>query len=258
MDNQLAKKVSIDCVKEAGKKLIESFDKVKPMPFEEKNEALNQLSLELERMMIKRIKENFRDHSILSEEKGFIDGNSRYIWVMDPIDGVVNYYNGTTPFRVAICLLEDKEPLISAIYNPIRGQLYFAEREKGATLDGKKIRVNKSSDLGNSIVMTHISSKKEGRTRIVSSLEHIFNHVLNMRLLGSAMAAMTYVANGNFEVFFEVKTYPWDVFPGALLIEEAGGMVTDMEGRRIDMDSTSVLATNGKVHSQMLDLLKDI
>ena len=258
MDTNQAKKISIECVKEAGKLLMENIDKVKEVSFKAKSDIVTNIDLQSERIIVDKIKTNFPEHSILSEESGFVDQHSEYVWIMDPIDGTMNYYHASAPFRVALCLTYKQKPIISTIYNPIKDELYFAEAGQGATLNDKKIIVNDNFELKNSVVMTHISSKKEARARTILALDSIFKKTLHMRMFGSGLAAMSYVASGKFDVFFNVKTYPWDILPGALLVQEAGGVVTDIEGNKITTESMSVLATNGKVHDQMLQLLKDI
>jgi myo-inositol-1(or 4)-monophosphatase len=258
MNTSLLKKVSIESVTEAGKILMENLDKVKAVSFKAKSDIVTDIDIQSEKIIIEKIKANFPDHNILSEESDFADLHSDYLWIMDPIDGTMNYYHASAPFRVALCLLYKKQPIISAIYNPIKDELYFAEAGKGATLNDKRIIVNENFDLKNSVVMTHISSKKDARARTILALDNIFKKTLHMRIFGSGIAAMSYVASGKFDVYFNVKTYPWDILPGALLVQEAGGVVTDIEGNKITTESSSVLATNGKVHEQMLQLLKDI
>lgn len=258
MDTNQAKKISIECVKEAGKLLMENIDKVKEVSFKAKSDIVTNIDIQSEKIIVDKIKTNFPEHSILSEESGFVDQHSEYVWIMDPIDGTMNYYHASAPFRVALCLTYKQKPIISTIYNPIKDELYFAEAGQGATLNDKKIIVNDNFELKNSVVMTHISSKKEARARTILALDSIFKKTLHMRMFGSGLAAMSYVASGKFDVFFNVKTYPWDILPGALLVQEAGGVVTDIEGNKITTESMSVLATNGKVHDQMLQLLKDI
>src|SRR3989338_8603284 len=258
MDIKSAKEVVIEAVKGAGKILMDNLNKVKECSFKAKSDIVTQVDIKAERYIIDKIKKNFPDHNIHSEEEGLIDRKSSFLWLIDPIDGTMNYYHSASPFRVAACLVENNIPLISAIYNPARDELYFAERGKGATLNNKKINVNKNFDLRNSVVMTHISSKKDARARTIVALDTIFNKTLHMRIFGSGLAAMTYVASGKFDIFFNISTYPWDILPGALLVEEAGGIVTDVQGKKITTDSKSVLATNGKVHADMLRLLQDI
>ena len=252
------KKISTECVKEAGKLLIDNMDKVKKVTFKAKSDIVTDIDLQSERIMINKIKSIFPEHSILSEESGFADHHSEYLWIMDPIDGTMNYYHASPPFRVALCLMYKQKPILSAIYNPVKDELYYAQAGQGATLNDKRIVVNENFELKNSIVMTHISSKKDGRARTILALDSIFKKTLHMRMFGSGLAAMCYVASGKFDVFFNVKTYSWDILPGALLIQEAGGVVTDIEGNKITTESTSILATNGKVHDQMLQLLEDI
>jgi len=240
------------------KTLIDNLNKVKTCSFKAKSDIVTEIDIKAEKLIISKIKKNFPDHSIHSEEEGLIDNKSSFLWVIDPVDGTMNYYHAASPFRVAVCLVENNIPLISAIYNPVRDQLYFAERGKGATLNNRKIKVNNNFELKNSVVMTHISSKKDARVRTIIALDSIFNKTLHMRMFGSGLAAMTYVASGKFDVFFNISTHPWDILPGALIVEEAGGVVTDIQGKKINADSKSVLATNGKVHADMLKLLQDI
>jgi myo-inositol-1(or 4)-monophosphatase len=258
MNNEQFTKIAIECVMGAGKIVRDNFEKVEHMSFKGRSDIVTQIDLDSEKFIIDKISEHFPGHSIHSEESGLDDHHSEYTWIMDPIDGTINYYHGNGPFRVGLCLLKDKQPIITAIYNPIADRLYFAEKDKGATLNGKRIIVNENFDIRNSVVMTHLSSKKDARARTILALESIFNHTMHMRMFGSGLAAMSYIASGKFDVYFNVKTNPWDILPGALLIEEAGGLVTDIEGKKITNESTSVLATNGKVHNECLKLLENI
>ena len=258
MNIELAKSVAIETVKKVGKVMMDNFNKVTNASFKGRSDIVTEIDLASEKVILESIKTNFPDHSILSEEHGLVSNGEKYIWITDPIDGTINYYYGAAPFRVGLCLLEDKKPVIAAIYNPIKDHLYFAEKSKGATLNGERIKVNNNFELKNSVVMTHLSSKKEARARTILALESIFNKSMHMRMFGSGLAAMTYIASGKFDVFLNVQTNPWDILPGALLIEEAGGVVTDIKGKKVDYDSVSVLATNGNVHDQMLKLLENI
>jgi len=258
MDLDRAKKISREAVKEAGRLLMENIDKVKEVSFKAKSDIVTDIDIRSEKIIVDKIKANFPEHSILSEESGFSDQHSEYLWIMDPIDGTMNYFYASAPFRVALCLTYKRQPLISAIYNPIKDEMYFAEAGQGATLNGRRITVSDNFELEKTIVMIHISSKKDARARTILALDSIFKKTLHMRMFGSGLAAMSYIASGKFDVFFNVRTYPWDILPGALLVQEAGGVVTDIEGNKITTESTSVLATNGKVHDQMLQLLKDI
>ena len=257
MNFELAKKTAIKAVKGSGNILMANFYKEKSMSFKGKGDIVTEIDFKSEKFILDLIKKNFPDHAILSEEKGLVEKTSAYIWIVDPIDGTINNYHGAEPFCIGLCLLKNDEPIISAIYNPISDHLYFAEKNKGANMNGNVIKVS-DRDLKNSVIMTHLSSKKDSRDRLIPHLEQIYSSGMHMRMLGSGFAAMTYVAGGNFDVFFNIKTNAWDFLPGTLLVQEAGGMVTDINGEKINIKSTSVLATNGVAHGEMLALLKNI
>lgn len=259
MDTALAASViAKQAVREAGQLLADHFEKVTSMSFKGKNDIVTDLDLRSNEILRSKIGHHFPDHSILSEESGLEAHKSKYIWIIDPLDGTINYFYGSAPFRVGACLLEDGQPLVAAIYNPLRKVLYFAQRGHGATINNKLMRVNDNADLAHSIVMTHLSSKHQARAKTIAALDSVFSHAMHMRMFGSGLAAMCYIASGKFDVFFNVRTHPWDILPGALLIQEAGGTVTDIHGGRITGRSTSVLATNGHVHAKMLSLLGHI
>jgi len=259
MDIELAKTTAISGAKTAGKVLGDNFLSKKNMSLKDKSSIVTEMDLKAEKIILDMIKSNFPDHDILSEEAGLIgDNTAKYTWVIDPIDGTTNYYYGMNPYRVGICLLEDKRPILNVLYNPTKDELYVAQKGEGAFLNDKKITVSGNTDLNNSVIMTHLSSRKEARTKTLSVLDNIFSKSMHMRLFGSSLASLSYIANGKFDVYFSVSLKPWDILPGALLIEEAGGKVTDIKGGEITYESTSVVATNGKVHDQILKLLEDI
>lgn len=257
MNIDLAKETAINAVKGAGSILMKNFSEKKNITLKGKGDIVTDVDFKSEKFILDLINKNFSDHSILSEEAGLINKNSKYIWVVDPIDGTINYYRGVEPFRIGLCLIKNDELIISAIYDPMRNYLYFAQKDKGATLNGNVIRVS-NRDLKNSIIITHLSSTKDSRDRLIPRLEEIFFAGMHMRVFGCGFAGMAYVAGSNFDVFFDVRSNPWDILPGTLLIQEAGGKVTDIKGEKINIKATSVLATNGKVHNEMLALLKDI
>jgi len=257
MDIELAKKVAIEAVRGAGELIMENFSKEKTATSKGKGDIVTDVDFISEKFIIDLIEKNFPDHTILSEEAGLIDKKSEYAWIMDPIDGTINYYHGVDPFCVGLCLIKNDDPIISAIFQPARSLFYFAEKGKGATLNGKPIKVS-NRGLNDSVIMTHLSSKKETRDRFIPYLEKIFSNGMHMRMFGCGFSDMTRVAGGNFDILFNIKTNIWDIFPGVLLVQEAGGKVTDIKGKKITRMSDSVLATNGVAHEEMLALLKDI
>ena len=261
MDIELAKSIAEKAAREAGKLLNENFYKAKGVSSKgNRGDIVTDIDLKAEKIILDSIKSNFPDHDILSEEAGSKgDSTSKYMWVVDPIDGTMNYYHGMSPYRIGIGLLEDKKPILNILYNPTKDELYVATKGGGAFLNGKKINVSDREELKDCVVMFHLSSKKDPRTRTMNVLEKICETAMQVRMLGSSLASLSYIASGRFDVFFSVQQKPWDILPGSLLIEEAGGKVTDIRGNEITLESTSVLVSNGgKVHEQMLKLLESV
>lgn len=258
MDIKQAKKISIEAVKSAGKLLMDNFNVSHKVSFKNRSDIVTDIDVLSEKIIIDKIKSNFPDHYILAEESGFVGKENEYLWTIDPLDGTINYYCGCSPFRIGLCLLKNKAPIMSVIYNPVKDDLYYAEKGKGAFLNGKKIKVSDNAELSKAVAMSHLSSRQEFRERLIKKLDDIYDSILSMRFLGSADAAASYIASGKFEIFFELRSNSWDILPGTLLVQEAGGKVTDITGKDIDYNSTSILATNGKLHDGMLRLLKGI
>src|SRR3989344_4285281 len=261
MDIKLAKTIAEAAAKETGILLNENFYKAKGMSSKNKNKGdiVTDIDLKAEKIILDSIKSHFPDHDILSEEAGDIGNHkSKYLWIVDPIDGTMNYYHGVSPYRIGIALLEDKEPILNVLYNPTKNELYTATKNGGAFLNGEKITVSNRTDLKDCVVMFHLSSKKDPRIRTMNILEKICEEAMQVRMLGSTLASASYIASGRFDIFFSVQQKAWDIFPGSLLIEEAGGKVTDIKGNKITPESTSVVISNGKVHDQIIKLLETI
>lgn len=258
MNLRTAKQVGAEAVREAGEMLMKHFERLHKAKFKQKHDIVTKMDVQVEKLLMDRIREEFPDHNILTEESGAHYESSEYTWLVDPIDGTINYFHASPPFRVAMCLVKDKVPILSFIYNPIKEDLYVAEKGKGATKNGKRLRVSNNQSLARTIVMTHISSHINARARTLLALGSIFRKVLHIRVIGCGTAAITYIADAKFDVFFNISTNSWDILPGALLIEEAQGKATDISGGKLTIESTSILATNSKLHNKMLELLKKV
>jgi myo-inositol-1(or 4)-monophosphatase len=253
-----AKELAVKVAVKVGKLLLDNIDNISEVKQKGKRDLVTNLDIEAEKIIIDAIEKEYPLHSIIAEESGVTHKGSEYTWVVDPIDGTMNFIHGNSPFRVAIGLLHKEESVLSVLYGPTNNRLAVAVKGQGAMINDKKIEVSKHNDLLESLVMTHLSSKKLPRLRTIVALENIFNNAMQIRVLGSGLAAMEYISSSKFDVFFNVETKIWDILPAVCLIEEAGGKVTDIEGNKITMESKSVLVTNGRVHDQMLELLKNI
>ena len=256
MNLNVTEQIIIKLLEEVGELVMSSFGKLTEYSLKSKNDIVTKLDKEAEKVIIDCITNNFSGHSIFSEEDGLTEKKSEYKWIIDPIDGTINYYSGISPFRIALCLLKNDEPIFSAIYNPVRKDVYIARKGGGAFKNGRKMQVSENTDLKDFVVMTHLSAKNDARNTVISSLNKVFNEVLQIRILGSGSASLSYIADGKYDVFYNVNTHLWDILPGSLIVEEAGGKVTDVFGNKITIKSTSILASNGIMHEKLVELIK--
>ncbi len=207
-----------------------------------------------EKKIFSILKMNFPDHGILSEESPPQKGRSEYRWIIDPLDGTINFAHGLPMSSVSIGLEKGGKMLMGGIYNPMLGELFLGERGKGATLNGQRIRVSKQTKLISSLLVTGFpyDRQKHGQYYL-KFVGAMLKHCMGLRRLGSAALDLAYVACGRFEAFWEFNLQPWDVAAGMLIVEEAGGKVTDMRGNLIASGkSTELLSSNGGVHAQIL------
>jgi len=211
-----------------------------------------------EEAILNIIKKDFPDHYILSEEAGEIVQDSNYKWIIDPIDGTVNFAHSIPICCVSIALEHNETIIMGAVYNPNLNELFFAERGKGATLNEKVIRVSEKSSVINACLVTGFPytylDMPNGPLEI---FEKLIRKGVPVRRLGSAATDLCWVAAGRFDGFYEHKLEAWDSAAGYLIVEEAGGVVTDFKGDKFSPYQPHVLATNGKIHDEMLEIINN-
>ncbi len=249
---------AIDAAKEAGKFLRES--KGKSLKIENKSSSIDpvtQIDKQAEKIIIDTIKGRYPDHAILAEEGGESDDISEYRWIIDPLDGTVNFTHGLPIYCVSIGLEYKRAIIAGAVYEPNVDDLYTAERGKGAFLNGKRIRVSDNDRLIDSILITGFPYDiHDNPDNTIGRFTDFLMEAQAIRRLGSAAIDLCYIAAGYGDGFWEAFIKPWDIAAGMLLVEEAGGKVTDFDGKPIGADSQRILATNGKIHDIMLNVLK--
>ncbi|MEI9943762.1 MAG: inositol monophosphatase family protein [Chitinophagaceae bacterium] len=209
-----------------------------------------------EKAIIETIKSKFPDHFILSEETGEIKQDSPYKWIIDPIDGTINFAHGIPLNCVSIGLEHNGEMVMGIVYNPHLNELFFAEKGKGATLNDKPIRVSEEKAVIKSCLVTGFPytyiNMPNGPLEI---FERLIRKGVPVRRLGSAAIDLCWVACGRFDGFYEHKLESWDSAAGSLIVEEAGGRVTDFEGKKFSVYQHRIIATNGKIHDELLDVI---
>ena len=219
-------------------------------------EGINNLVTEAdhaaEKAIIEVIQKSFPDHFILSEETGEIRTNSEYKWIIDPIDGTVNFANGIPLCCVSIGLEKDGEMIMGTVYNPFMDEFFFAQKGFGASLNDKKISVSSKTEVIKSCLVTGFPyTYLDMPNGPVQVFEKLLRAGVPVRRLGSAAIDLCWVAAGRFDGFYEHNLQAWDSAAGFLIIEEAGGKVTDFDGNRYSPYQPRLLATNGKIHEEL-------
>jgi myo-inositol-1(or 4)-monophosphatase len=224
-------------------------------------DLVTEVDLECERMCRAAVAERFPDHDILAEEfsrSPAARATSRYRWVFDPLDGTTNYAHGLPIFCASLALELDGQAIVAAVYDPSRRELFTAERGIGAFMNGTPLRVSDTTVLLDALLVTGFPYDVHRQSGDLVELFGVFLGTARaVRRLGAAALDLCYVAAGRFDGFWEQRLMPWDVAAGALIVEEAGGRVTGMDGTAFDPAAAHLVASNGGVHEQMLHVVRD-
>lgn len=253
------KTLAISAAREAGREILKNFDNNRrQLTFKSKHEIATFADKHAEKIIISRIKKYFPDHHILSEEAGDNKKKSPYLWIIDPVDGTTNYYMHNPLFAVSIGLAYNNEIIFGVIYAPALKELYIAEKGCGAILNGKKLKVSTIKNLKKSLLTFCHGSPEKAIKRAIKGYNHFKLHGFDMRQLGSASIELGFVAAGRVESIAIPNAHSWDIAAGVLLVREAGGKVTDYNGKEWNLSSRDIVASNGKIHNKLIDIYKKI
>ena len=221
-------------------------------------DLVTEVDIAVEEMFRALIAERFPDHRVLAEELGGdATGGSGACWVFDPIDGTTNYAHGIPIFCASLALEIDGVPQVAAVFDPNRQELFTAERNGGAYLNGRPLRVSNTESLVDAVVVTGFPYDVHARVdEIVGLFGSFVGQARAVRRLGSAAIDLCYVAAGRMDGFWETDLKAWDIAGGALIVSEAGGRVTNIDGTPFRSRHGHVLATNGCLHDQMLQVIE--
>jgi myo-inositol-1(or 4)-monophosphatase len=221
------------------------------------SDSVTEVDTASEKIIVDFIKKKYPSHGLITEEGGSSLGKSEYNWVIDPIDGTTNFAHGLPIFAVSIGVQKNGETVAGVVYDIMLNVVYSAELKGGAFENDKKIKVNDNSNLRRALLVTGFPyNVAENPENALEKFAALTKAARGIRRLGSAAIDFCYVAKGVFDGFWEVHLKPWDICAGKLIVEEAGGLVTDFEGNKIDIFSKKILASNGKVHNAMIEVQK--
>lgn len=215
--------------------------------------------IEAEKKIISVINKYFKRHNFLAEEQKYEKTTSEYTWIIDPLDGTNNFASGLPIFCASVAIARKDEIIAGAIYDVTRDELYYAQKGRGAYLNGEKIRVSTVSSLKKALFITgfYYDRGKEMDENLKKIRQFLIRRVIGIRRLGSAALDLCYIAAGRASGYWEYTLSPWDFAAGMLIVKEAGGKITDRRGKEISVKQKSfVAASNGKIHNKMLKILR--
>jgi myo-inositol-1(or 4)-monophosphatase len=248
--------------REAGALLLDYFHQGLKIEYKGDADLVTAADRASEVLIRERIKKLFPTHDVLGEEQGLNDQGSDYRWYVDPLDGTTNFAHGYPVFCVSMALERrsktEGKRIAGVVYDPTRDELFTAEVGKGAQLDGKPIHVSKAAQLKECLVATGFPSHKRHKSPNIYFYHQITLRTHGVRRAGSAALDLCNVACGRFDGFWEFNLNPWDTAAGVLIVEEAGGRVSDFQGGAFQLNSRETLASNGAIHDILLNEFQQI
>ena len=249
--------IAIRAARAAGDVIIRQIDHVQDLPVTKKgrNDFVTEVDRHAELVIIETLHKSYPDHAILAEESGQ-QGDSPYVWIIDPLDGTTNYLHGFPQYAVSIALQHRGELDQAVVYDPLRQELFTASRGEGALLNNKRIRVSKQKHLEGALLGTGFPFKEqELLDEYLNSFRALFPMTAGIRRAGAASLDLAYVACGRLDGFWEFGLKPWDMAAGALLIKEAGGLISSFDGKDTYLKNGDVVTANPEIHDKILNKL---
>lgn len=261
MKHEVYLSTAITAAKKAGALIKKEYERGSHVSYSYKDahNIVTKTDIEAEKMILATIEEAFPTHSIFSEEKGMIEKNSDYLWIIDPLDGTTNFVRQFPHFDVSLALIYKKDPLIGIVYQPMRDELFTAKKGKGALLNGKKIQMSDCQRIEKALIALTRGSNEIEKIRggrIVNILTH---QVRSIRILGAANIDLCYTASGKFDAMINNGSKIYDCAAPILITKEAGARITDFKGNEWEftMEPSDVVVSNLKLHHELISILKD-
>lgn len=221
------------------------------------SDFVSEVDRQAEAIILDRIHTAYPDHAILAEESGEFGSPGGMQWIIDPLDGTTNFLHQFPQFAVSIACRDRTELEVAVVYDPFSQELFTASRGAGTQLDGRRVRVSRTSKLERSLIGTGLPFRKEEKIdKFLPQLREVMLHTAGVRRPGAAALDLAYLAAGRLDGFWELGLKPWDMAAGMLLVKEAGGTVTELNGGKDALETGDILAGNLKIHGELERLLK--
>jgi myo-inositol-1(or 4)-monophosphatase len=251
--------IALRAARKAADYLSRSMDRQDEFEIHSKgrNDFVSNIDRIAESLIIKQIRETYPEHNILAEESGSLEGNSEFTWIIDPLDGTLNFLQGIPHFAVSIGVMKGLHHEHGVIVDPVRGEEFVASRGSGAQLNGKRIRVTTRAKLEDCVLGTGIPPGSMSRIEDYSrSLQTLTGTCRGIRRAGSAALDLAYVAAGRMDGFWEMGLSKWDTAAGIVLVREAGGFISDLSGGEKFWETGDIVAANPKCFKSFIQALK--
>ena len=251
------KKELIKIIKKAGKILKKGYYSNKDVTFKAKKDLVTKYDVAVENYLKAKFTKKFKEFNIIAEESDNANVEFNNSIIIDPIDGTTNFVNGVPHTAISVGVYKNKKPYLAIVYNPILDELYEAKIGKGAFLNDEKLEVSKEENFQKSLIATGFpytsGSNEDDLNDVVKKIKDILPLCQDLRRLGSASIDLCMVARGTFEAYYEMNLKPWDVSAGVLILSEAGGKITNINGDEYNLfEDKYIVATNGKIHEELI------
>ena len=251
------KSFAVDLARKSGLLLKEKFNQTHEVHYKGDINIVTEADKMSEDLIMDSISHQFPDHGILSEESPAVTGAGKIRWIIDPLDGTTNYAHSYPVFCVSIALEIEDKIVLGVIYDPMRDDMFVATRGKGVFLNEKKIAVSSVKNLSRSLLATGFPYDiRESKENNLDYFNAMAIKVQAIRRAGAAALDLAYLAAGRFDGFWELKLKPWDTAAASLMVEEAGGVISEINGDKWHLQSPGILASNGFIHEQMKKVLR--
>ncbi|TNF34699.1 MAG: inositol-1-monophosphatase [Gammaproteobacteria bacterium] len=251
--------IAIRAARAAGNVILRNLDRVDRLTIETKarNDFVSEVDRRAEEQILQHIKQAFPDHAILAEETGHHAQQSDYQWIIDPLDGTTNFLHGFPQFSVSIGLKLKNRLEVAVVFDPVKNELFTAARGEGAQLNDRRIRCSQQKGMAGALLGTGFPFRQpEHLDTYLATFKAVHNDTAGIRRAGSAALDLAYVAAGRLDGFWELGLNAWDMAAGALLVREAGGIVTDFSGEGHYLETGNVIAAAPKVYQPMYERIK--